>query len=45
MLNKLQNKIKNKKLKRILQSDVANSLVGMGPEYGRQKLEYVINIL
>ena len=32
-------KIKNKKLKRILQSDIANSLVDMGAEYGREKLE------
>ena len=31
-------KIKNKKLKRIVQSDVANSLVDMSAEYGQQKL-------
>ena len=31
-------KIKNKKLKRILQSDVANSLVDIGAEYSQQKL-------
>ena len=31
-------KIKNKKLKRILQSDVANSLVDIGAEYSEQKL-------
>ena len=41
VLNELPNlyrkgtsKIKNKKLKRILQSDIANSLVDMGAEYG-----------
>ena len=32
------NKIKNKKIRKILQSDLANTLVDMGTEYGRQKL-------
>ena len=44
MLNELPNlyskstrKIKNKKLRRILQLDLANSLVDMGAEYSQQK--------
>ena len=32
------NKIKKKKMKKILQSDLANMLVDMGAEDGRQKL-------
>ena len=32
------NKIKNKTIKKILQSDLANMLVDMGTEYGQQKL-------
>ena len=32
------NKIKNKNLKRILQSDVANSLVDMGAKYKRHMI-------
>ena len=32
-------KIKNKKIKKLLQSDLTNSLVDMGAEYGQQKLE------
>ena len=31
-------KIKNKKIKELLQSDLANSLVDMGAEYSRKKL-------
>ena len=31
-------KIKNKKIKKLLQSDLANSFVDTGAEYGRQKL-------
>ena len=33
------NKIKNKKNKKMLQCDLANTLVDMGAEYGWQKLE------
>ena len=39
LYSKGTSKIKNKKQKRILQSDVANSLLDMGTEYCRQKLE------
>ena len=31
-------RIKNKKIKKLLQSDLANSMVDMGTEYDRQKL-------
>ena len=33
------NKIKDKKIKKLLQSDLANSLVDTGAEYSRQKLD------
>ena len=33
------NKIRNKKIRKILQSDLVNTLVDMGAEYGWQKLE------
>ena len=36
--NKGTNKIKNKKIKKLLQSDLSNLLVDMGTEYGQQKL-------
>ena len=39
LCNKGTSKIKNKKIKKLLQSDLANMLVGMGTEYVRQKLE------
>ena len=38
LYNKEKSKIKNKKIKTLLQSDLANSLVDMGTEYGRQRL-------
>ena len=38
LYNKGTNKIKNKKIKKLLQSDLANTLVDMGTEYGQQKL-------
>ena len=38
LYNKGKSKIKNKKIKKILQSDLANTLMDMGTEYGRQKL-------
>ena len=38
LYNKDTNKIKNKIIKNLLQSDLANTLVDMGTEYGRQKL-------
>ena len=38
LYNKETIKIKNKKVKTLFQSDLANSLVGMGTEYGRQRL-------
>ena len=31
------NKIKNKKIRKILQSDLANTLVEIGAEHGQQK--------
>ena len=34
LYNKGTNKIKNKKIRKILQSDLANTLVDMGAEYG-----------
>ena len=37
LLNKGTNKIKNKKIKKLLQSDLENTLVDMGTEYGQQK--------
>ena len=39
LYNKGTNKIKNKKIRKILQSDQANILVDMGAEYGQQKQE------
>ena len=39
LYNKGTNKIKNKKIKKILQSDLKITLVNMGAEYRRQKLE------
>ena len=38
LYNKGTNKIKNKKIKKILQSDLAHSLVDMETEYGWLKL-------
>ena len=38
LYSKSTRKIKNKKLKRILQSNVVNSSVNMGVEYGQMKL-------
>ena len=38
LYNKGTSKIKNKKIKNLLQSDFANTLLDMGTEYGRQKL-------
>ena len=38
LYNKETINIKNKKVKTLFQSDLANSLVGMGTEYGRQRL-------
>ena len=38
LYNKETIKIKNKKVKTLFQSDLAYSLVGMGTEYGRQRL-------
>ena len=38
LYNKETSKIKNKKIKTLLQSDLADSLVGMGTEYDRQRL-------
>ena len=38
LYNKGTSKIKNKKIKNLLQSDLANRLVDMGTEYGREKL-------
>ena len=37
LLNKGTNKIKNKKIKKLLQSDLEHTLVDMGTEYGQQK--------
>ena len=37
LLNEGTNKIKNKKIKKLLQSDLENTLVDMGTEYGQQK--------
>ena len=34
LYNKGTNKIKNQQIRKILQSDLANSLVDMGTEYG-----------
>ena len=42
LCNKGTNKIKNKKIERLLQFDLGNSLVDMGTEYGRQKLGWKI---
>ena len=36
---KFAGKVKNKKLKRVLQSDIANSLVEKGTSYGRNRLD------
>ena len=38
LCNKGTSKIKNKKIERLLQFDLGNSLVDMGTEYGWQKL-------
>ena len=38
LYNKSTSKIKSKKIKKLLQSDLANTLVDMGTEDGRQKL-------
>ena len=38
LYNKGTSEIKNKKIKKLLQSDLANTLVDIGTEYGRQKL-------
>ena len=37
-MKKEQAKLKTKKIKELLQSDLANSLVDMGAEYSRKKL-------
>ena len=39
LYNKGTTKIKKKKIRKILQSDLANILVDMGVEYGQQKQE------
>ena len=41
LYSKGTSKIKNKKLKKILQLDMANSLVDMGVAWARQKLEKI----
>ena len=38
LYNKGTNTVKDKKIKKLLQSDLANTFVDMGTEYGRQKL-------
>ena len=38
--NKGISKIKTEKIKKLLQFDLANTLVDIGTEYGQQKLEY-----
>ena len=38
LYSKGANKIKNMKITKILQSDLANTLVDMGAEYSQQKL-------
>ena len=38
-MEKEQAKLKTKKIKKLLQSDLTKSLVDMGAEYGQQKLE------
>ena len=38
LYNKDTNKIKNKKIRKILQSNLANILLDMDTEYGQQKI-------
>ena len=41
LYEKGRSKIKNKKIKKLFQSDLANSLVDMGAKYGQKKLGWI----